>query len=149
MLGIPLGQLILFGYAINNESQASARSVALVDDQPRPLHPRTMVHGAGDDVGLLQLRLRGEQMTRARPRGLFEPAATVSFVVTVPAGFARRVERGDHPQILIEADATDPCRRLRCALAFARHRSLAAGAAARPESAPPTPVRVRCRGRSI
>jgi len=28
--------------------------------------------------------------------------------VTVPADFGRRVERGDHPQILIEADATDP-----------------------------------------
>jgi ABC-2 type transport system permease protein len=33
---------------------------------------------------------------------------TVSFVVTIPSDFARRVERGDHPQILIEADATDP-----------------------------------------
>jgi ABC-2 type transport system permease protein len=32
----------------------------------------------------------------------------VSFVVTIPADFARRVERGDSPQILIEADATDP-----------------------------------------
>ncbi len=33
---------------------------------------------------------------------------TVSFVVTIPSDFARRVERGDNPQILIEADATDP-----------------------------------------
>ena len=32
----------------------------------------------------------------------------VSFVVTIPSDFARRVERQDHPQILIEADATDP-----------------------------------------
>jgi ABC-2 type transport system permease protein len=32
----------------------------------------------------------------------------VAFVVTIPADFARRVERGDQPQILIEADATDP-----------------------------------------
>ena len=32
----------------------------------------------------------------------------VSFVVTIPSDFARRVERGDRPQILIEADATDP-----------------------------------------
>ncbi len=32
----------------------------------------------------------------------------VSFVVTVPSDFGRRVERGDHPTILIEADATDP-----------------------------------------
>ncbi|MFZ1347741.1 MAG: ABC transporter permease, partial [Tabrizicola sp.] len=32
----------------------------------------------------------------------------VSFVVTVPSDFGHRVLRGDHPQILIEADATDP-----------------------------------------
>src|SRR5690606_34653747 len=32
----------------------------------------------------------------------------VAFVVTIPSDFARRVDRGDHPQILIEADATDP-----------------------------------------
>src|SRR6185295_3475296 len=32
----------------------------------------------------------------------------VSFVVTIPSDFARRVERGDKPQMLIEADATDP-----------------------------------------
>jgi ABC-2 type transport system permease protein len=33
---------------------------------------------------------------------------TVSFLVTIPADFARRVESGNNPQILIEADATDP-----------------------------------------
>jgi ABC-2 type transport system permease protein len=32
----------------------------------------------------------------------------VAFVVTIPADLARRVERRDNPQILIEADATDP-----------------------------------------
>ena len=32
----------------------------------------------------------------------------VLFVVTIPSDFARRVERGDNPQMLIEADATDP-----------------------------------------
>jgi ABC-2 type transport system permease protein len=32
----------------------------------------------------------------------------VAFVVTIPSDFARRVERDDGAQILIEADATDP-----------------------------------------
>ena len=35
-------------------------------------------------------------------------SGAVSFVVTIPSDFARRVERRDQPQILIEADATDP-----------------------------------------
>ena len=32
----------------------------------------------------------------------------VAFVVTIPSDFGARVMRGDHPQILVEADATDP-----------------------------------------
>ena len=32
----------------------------------------------------------------------------VSFVVTIPSDFSKRVLRGDAPQILIEADASDP-----------------------------------------
>ena len=35
-------------------------------------------------------------------------SGAVSFVVTIPADFARRVDSGNNPQILIEADATDP-----------------------------------------
>jgi ABC-2 type transport system permease protein len=43
----------------------------------------------------------------AEAEALIESGA-VAFVVTIPADFARRVVRGDNPQILIEADATDP-----------------------------------------
>src|SRR5690606_28133644 len=32
----------------------------------------------------------------------------VVFVVTIPSDFARKVDRGERAQILIEADATDP-----------------------------------------
>ena len=32
----------------------------------------------------------------------------MSFVVTIPSDFGVRVDRGDNPQILVEADATDP-----------------------------------------
>jgi ABC-2 type transport system permease protein len=32
----------------------------------------------------------------------------VQFAVTIPADFTRRVARGDRPQVLVEADATDP-----------------------------------------
>ncbi len=35
-------------------------------------------------------------------------SGAVSFVVTIPSDFARRVDAGEQPQILIEADATDP-----------------------------------------
>ena len=32
----------------------------------------------------------------------------VTFIVTIPAGFERAFVRGEQPQILVEADATDP-----------------------------------------
>lgn len=35
-------------------------------------------------------------------------SGAVSFVVTIPSDFDRRVMRGNAPQILFEADATDP-----------------------------------------
>src|SRR5690606_21641746 len=35
-------------------------------------------------------------------------AGKVAFVVTIPADLARRIDRGERPRILIEADASDP-----------------------------------------
>jgi len=32
----------------------------------------------------------------------------VQFVVDIPVDFSRRLERGEHPALLVEADATDP-----------------------------------------
>jgi len=32
----------------------------------------------------------------------------VQFVVTIPAGFARELVRGERPAVLVDADATDP-----------------------------------------
>jgi len=73
------------------------------DHQSRPLHAR---HGFGDgEHRLLSFRSCCGECEEADR--LIQSGA-VSFVVTVPSDFARRVQRGDHPQILIEADATDP-----------------------------------------
>ena len=32
----------------------------------------------------------------------------VSFIITIPSGFTRQLIRGERPQLLIEADASDP-----------------------------------------
>ena len=45
MLGVPLMQLVLFGYAINNDPKGLP--AALVATSTRPLHPRHRL-GAGD-----------------------------------------------------------------------------------------------------
>lgn len=101
MLGVPLVQLVLFGYAINTDpKQLPAALVALGSDR----YTRAIVsslemtgyyrfdHIAGSAAEAEELMASGE----------------VAFVVTIPSDLARRVDRKDHPSILIEADATDP-----------------------------------------
>jgi ABC-2 type transport system permease protein len=101
MLGVPLIQLILFGYAINLDPKSlPAALVTTSQDQ----YTRAMV-SALENTGYYRFDHVVESAENADR--LLENG-TVSFVVTIPADFARRVIRGDHPQILIEADATDP-----------------------------------------
>ena len=101
MLGVPLMQLMLFGFAINSDPKGlPAALVAPTQDR----YTRAIVtaleltgyyrftHPAASAAEAERLITRGD----------------VSFVVTIPSDFGRRVERGDHPQMLIEADATDP-----------------------------------------
>ncbi|WP_347405204.1 ABC transporter permease [Mesorhizobium sp. WSM4884] len=101
MLGVPLLQLVLFGFAINNDPKSLPTAlVAMSNDQ----YTRAM-------VSALQMTryYRFDHVTESAAEAeMLIAKGAVSFVVTIPADFARRVERGDSPQILIEADATDP-----------------------------------------
>lgn len=101
MLGVPLMLLILFGFAINNDpKRLPAALLAMSNDQ----YSRAMV-AALENTGYY----RFDHIAQTEAEADFLLArGDVSFVVTIPADFGRRVERGDHPQILIEADATDP-----------------------------------------
>lgn len=101
MLGIPLLQLVLFGFAINTDPKLlPAALVAPTQDR----YTRAMV-SALELTGYY--RFVAPDATAAEADEMIA-RGDVSFVVTVPSDFGRRVERGDHPSILIEADATDP-----------------------------------------
>ncbi|MDW6025593.1 ABC transporter permease [Mesorhizobium sp. BAC0120] len=101
MLGVPLMQLLLFGYAINNDPKGlPAALVATSNDRfTRAIVSALQVtdyyrfdHVAESATEAEELMARGD----------------VLFIVTIPSDFARRVERNDYPTLLIEADATDP-----------------------------------------
>lgn len=101
MLGVPLMLLILFGFAINSDPKGlPAALVSTSNDH----YTRAMV-SALEMTGYYRFNHRVS--SAAEGEALIERGA-VAFVVTIPSDFARRVERGDAPQILIEADATDP-----------------------------------------
>ena len=101
MFGIPIMQLILFGYAINmNPKHLPA---ALLVEEQTPI-VRTLVQSlkTSDYYDFVM------QTDDPRKTGDLLARGEVAFVVSVPAGFTRKLIRGEQPQILIEADATDP-----------------------------------------
>ncbi|TJV06328.1 MAG: ABC transporter permease [Mesorhizobium sp.] len=101
MLGVPLIQLVLFGYAINNDPKSLPAALVATSSDP---YTRAIV-AALQTTGYY----RFEHVAQSAEEAEFLMArGDVAFVVTIPADFAKRVERGDNPQILIEADATDP-----------------------------------------
>ena len=101
MLGVPLLQLALFGYAINNDPKSLPAALVATSNDP---YTRAIV-AALQTTGYY----RFDHVAQSAEQAEFLMArGDVSFVVTIPADFGRRVERGDNPQILIEADATDP-----------------------------------------
>jgi ABC-2 type transport system permease protein len=101
MLGVPLMQLLLFGFAINNDPKSLPAALVTSSSDH---YVRAMV-SALELTGYYRFVSVGESAEKAEH---LIQSGQVSFVVTIPSDFARRVDRGDHPQILIEADATDP-----------------------------------------
>ncbi|GDX09618.1 mannose-1-phosphate guanyltransferase [Verrucomicrobiota bacterium] len=101
MLGIPLLQLTIFGYAINSDPRHLPAAVLLADDGPQG---RTLLHALQNSSYYdFERQVRTETESRdALARG------EVQFVVSIPVNFSRDLLRGDRPTVLIEADATDP-----------------------------------------
>ncbi len=101
MLGIPLIQLVLFGFAINADPKHLPAAVLLADHGP---HGRTLLsamQNSGYFAFVKQVKTEAEGQ-EALARG------DVQFVVNIPENFSRDLLRGDKPAVLVEADATDP-----------------------------------------
>ena len=101
MLGVPLMLLILFGFAINNDPKGLPAALVTTSNDH---YTRAMV-SALETTGYYRF---DHHVSSAEEGDFLIERGDVAFVVTIPSDFARRVERGDQPQILIEADATDP-----------------------------------------
>jgi ABC-2 type transport system permease protein len=101
MIGIPMIQLVLFGYAINSDPKHLPTAVYSADNST---FSRTIVwamrnssyfditHEAADEAEIQRLLARGQ----------------VQFAVEIPVDFSRKLLRGEKPDLLLEADATDP-----------------------------------------
>ena len=101
ILLLPIIQLLLFGYAINDDPRSLPTAVLVQDNGGFSRSILTAMNNSGYFDIVLQARSQGE-LDRALERG------EVQFAVIIPADFTTRVVRGDAAQILVEADATDP-----------------------------------------
>ena len=101
LIGIPLLQLILFGYAINSDPRHLPTAVLSADNSP---YSRAIVSGMQTST-YFDITARPE--SRAGLRRLIREGR-VQFALTIPEDFGRSLLRGDRPVLLLEADATDP-----------------------------------------
>ena len=101
IIGIPVLQLILFGYAINSDPKRLPTAVLSADSSQysRSLLAAMQTSGyfrieknVSDEKELEELLAQGR----------------VQFAVTIPENFGRKLVRGERPVLLVEADASDP-----------------------------------------
>ena len=101
IVGIPVVQLMLFGYAINGDPKHLPTAVLMADTSQ---YGRSVLSALKNSD---YFRFVREVHTEAEAEEALS-RGEVQFVVTVPENFSRNLLRGDKPAILVEADATDP-----------------------------------------
>jgi ABC-2 type transport system permease protein len=101
MLGVPIMQLLLFGFAINSNPKHLLTAVEVQEQTPIV---RTLLNALerSDYYDIVLTSDNSEEGESLLASG------KVSFVITIPVGFTEKFLNGEKPQILIEADASDP-----------------------------------------
>ncbi|HQR71345.1 MAG TPA: ABC transporter permease [Burkholderiaceae bacterium] len=100
LIGVPIMQLILFGYAINADPKQLPTAVVALDQSPLV---RSIVRAAQNTDYFRIIEVGSEsEAERLIARG------DVQFALVFPSDFSRRVLRGESPPMAVYADATDP-----------------------------------------
>ncbi len=101
ILAIPIMQLVLFGYAINTDPKELPTLVTSAENGP--------------EVRAVIAALATSRYFQIAPGFVSEAEAaralvdgSAAYVISIPPGFGRDLVRGLRPQLLVEADATDP-----------------------------------------
>jgi ABC-2 type transport system permease protein len=101
MIMMPIMQLTLFGFAIDTDPRRLPTAVELRDDGPMT---RSLLAGLRQSdyfrfVAVTRSDEEGDRLLRS---------GEASFLIVIPEGFESKLVRGERPQILVAADATDP-----------------------------------------
>ena len=101
IIAIPLAELFIFGYAINLNPKHLPTAIA-IDDPGVFSRSLTAALRTSDYFQIVKATDSPAEARRLLDEG------EVSFVVEIPVNFTRDLVRGAQPQLLVEADATDP-----------------------------------------
>ena len=101
MVGVPILQLLLFGFAINGDPKHLPAAIVVADQSE---FSRSFVAGLENSqyfriTHRLQSEAEGDQLLAT---------GQVQFVLVVPVDFSRKLLRGERPAMLLAADASDP-----------------------------------------
>jgi ABC-2 type transport system permease protein len=100
IIGIPIIQLVLFGYAINTDPKRLPTGVIVSD--PGPVARAIVAGMMNSDYFDIELTPSERAARQALDGG------DLAFVVTIPTDFHADLARGRNPQVVVEADASDP-----------------------------------------
>ncbi|WP_034919584.1 MULTISPECIES: ABC transporter permease [Erwinia] len=96
----PLFQLVILGYAVNMDARNIPTALLNYDSG----HLSQVFVAAAQNTDYFSMR---PVASEAEARELFVKGDVI-FTVTIPAGFTRKILRGEKPQLLVEGDAIDP-----------------------------------------
>jgi len=101
MIGIPILQMVIFGYAINSDPKRLPTVIVAADHS---VFSRTIIAAMQNSEYFKVIETVG---TEDEAEQLIENGQ-VQFVLNIPQQFSRKLIRGEQPDLLLTADATDP-----------------------------------------
>jgi ABC-2 type transport system permease protein len=101
MIGVPIMQLLIFGYAINSDPRHLPTLIEMSDEGPvtRAILTGMQTSTYFDFQGIVTSPEEGGKALRE---------GSANFVVVVPPNFEKDILRGLSPEILLSADGSDP-----------------------------------------
>ena len=100
-IGVPILQLVLFGYAINTDPKGLPTAIVSADTGPLA----RSLSAALQNTGYFRVVHVG---TSERVAEAMVEDGSVQFMVVIPNDFTKRTIRGERPAVLVAVDATDP-----------------------------------------
>ena len=100
-IGVPILQLVLFGYAINTDPKGLPTVLVSADAGTLGRSLAAAVQNSG------YFRVV-HQAAGAHEGAAWVESGDAQFMFVIPDDFTRRVLRGERPAVLVEVDATDP-----------------------------------------